>query len=143
MIEAAMQAPIQEIFRRASRSFLQYISQATPWFREADRPLVLKIQQLAAEETEGLERLAEWMDSQGIALPYLGAFPITFTNFNFVDVRKLLKPLVAEQARQLARLEKEGKLLPGGESRKAVEALAELYRKHLGAMEELTPSCAA
>jgi len=143
MIDETAQKPMQGIFRQANRTFLQYVSQATPWFRDRDKALVDKINQLAAEEVEGLTKLAQWMDSHGISLPYLGAFPSSFTNFNFVDIRKLLEPLIAEQQREFAKLEKEGKLLPDPDARRAVEELAQLNRKHLGTMEELSRSLAA
>jgi hypothetical protein len=136
MLDHAAQARIQELFRRENRSFLQYIRNASPWASQADKPLVDKLYRLADEELAALEALAEWMDSKNIALPYLGAFPTRFTSFNFVDIRKLLKPLIAEQRMELANLEADAKALDG-DARKQVDALVELNRKHLVEMEAL------
>jgi hypothetical protein len=143
MIDHASQARIEELFRRENRSFLQYIAQATPWASPADRPLVDKIGQLAAEELLMLERLAEWMEAQRIPLPYLGAFPTSFMNYNFIDIRKLLKPLATEQGKELADLEADAKALNGNEVRPQIESLVDLNRAHLMAMEEMAKPAAA
>ena len=136
MLDISAHTRLQELFRRENRSFLQYIRQACPWASEADKPLLTKLNQMADEELKALEALAEWMDSKHISLPYLGAFSTRFTTFNFVDVRKLLKPLIAEQRKELADLEADAKPLDG-DANKQVESLVELNRKHLAEMEGL------
>ena len=122
------------MYRRENRSFLQYVSQATPWFRDEDRPLVDKVKQLAAEETAALDKFADWMESKHIPLPHLGAFPSKFTNYNHVDIRKLMKPLVDEQRKELADLETDAGSLTDADARLAVKSLVELNRAHLSAM---------
>ncbi len=131
MIDIKTQKRLQELFRRERRSFLQYVSEATPWAGNGDLPLVEKVRQLAAEELESLEALAEWMDSRRVALPYLGAYPTTFTNYNFVAIRKLMKPLVTEQTKELAHLEADVQALTDPEAKDMVGKLVELNRKHL------------
>lgn len=143
MIDAAAHARIQELFRRENRSFLQYIAQATPWASAADRPLVDKLNRLAAEELQALEALAGWMDAVRIPPPYLGAFPTGFMNYNFVDIRKLLKPLSSEQRQELADLETDARSIADASARRQVEALVELNRAHLTAMEEMAKPAAA
>ena len=49
-MDSASQRRLQEIFRRESRSFLQYIHETTPWSLPKDKPLVAKMHQLATEE---------------------------------------------------------------------------------------------
>jgi hypothetical protein len=139
MISAAVQSRIQELFRRENRSFLQYIAQATPWARDADKPVVDKVLRLAAEEMEALENLANWMEANHVPLPYLGAFPTKFMNYNFVDIRKLIGPLIGEQRKELADLEADTQALQNGTG-KPIEALVELNRKHLAEMEALEPT---
>jgi hypothetical protein len=143
MIDAQTQARLQELFRRENRSFLQYINESTPWAGFGDQAIVDKVRGMAAEEKRALEAYAEWLDSKRVPLPYLGAFPTTFTNFNFVAIRKLLKPLVAEQRKELADLEADASSLTDPEARKTVEKLVELNRKHLHDLEQMTQPLAA
>jgi tRNA isopentenyl-2-thiomethyl-A-37 hydroxylase MiaE len=136
MLDRAGQIRIQDLFLRENRSFLQYVRNACPWASDADKPLVNKLNRLADEELAALEVLANWMDEHNIPLPYLGAFATRFSSFNYVDVRKLLKPLFVEQRKELADLEANAKMLDG-EARKQIDALVELNRKHLAEMEAL------
>lgn len=137
MIDSTTQSRLQEMFRRENRSFLQYVNQMSPWSSPGDRALVAKVRQLAAEENDALQELAEWMDSKRISLPYLGSFPTTFTHYNFVAIRSLFKPLVAEQRKELADLEADAKALTDEAARKTVETLVELNRKHLRDFEQM------
>lgn len=136
MLDSAAQARIQELFRRENRSFLQYVRQASPWASHADKALLDKLNQMADEELVALEVLAQWMESRNVPLPYLGAFATTFSSFNFVDIRKLLKPLIQEQKGELAELETDSRALDG-DARKQVETLVEMNRRHLTEMESL------
>ncbi len=137
MLDPSSQARIQELFRRENRSFLQYVRQASPWTGPNDKPKLEKLNQLADEELAALESLAQWMEANKIPLPYLGAFSTHFAAFNFVDVRKLVKPLAAEQRKELAHLEADAKALDG-DAKKQIESLVELNRKHLAEMEGLS-----
>lgn len=143
MIDAVTQTRLQDLFRRENRSFLQYVSQATPWCRELDRPIVEKVNHLAREELGALEKLADWMDSEHVPLPYLGAFSTSFTSFNFVDIRKLLAPLVVEQRKELADLEADAKCLDQSKAKALINELVELNRKQLEMMESLKKPLAA
>ena len=143
MIDAVTQMRLQDLFRRENRSFLQYVSQATPWSRNLDRPIVEKILNLAVEELAALDKLAIWMDSEHIPLPYLGAFSTSFTSFNFVDIRRLLGPLVVEQRKELADLEADAKCLEHSKAKALINELVELNRKQLETMESLKQPLAA
>jgi tRNA isopentenyl-2-thiomethyl-A-37 hydroxylase MiaE len=138
MIDLPTQRRFQELFRRENRSFLQYVAQASPWAGPADHELVDKVQQLAAEERDALSALAESMEAMHFSLPYLGAFPTAFTNFNFIAIRKLMKPLVAEQRKELLDLEADAQSLTAGKAQEAIEKLVELNRKHLRDFEQMT-----
>ncbi len=137
------QEPLREIFRRENRSFLQYISQASPWVSYDDRALAEKLHRLAAEEQDALQSLAEWMEAKNISLPYLGAFPTVFANYNFVSIRKLLKPLLVEQRKELADLEAAATALTDKEARAKVDSLVDLNRKHLRDFEQMSQPQAA
>ena len=140
MIDAVAQARIQELFRRENRSFLQYICESTPWSSDGDRGLLDEVRLLAAEEMTALEHLARWMDANRIPIPYLGAYPIQYTSSNFVDIRKLLQPLVLEQRKEVADLEKTAKIPMDEKARNQIEKLAALNRKHLENFEMMIQS---
>jgi tRNA isopentenyl-2-thiomethyl-A-37 hydroxylase MiaE len=137
MVDSKTQKRLQELFRRENRSFLQYVNEAMPWAGNGDRPLLDKVRQLAVEELSALGALAEWMDSKRVALPYLGAYPTAFTNYNFVAIRKLMKPLVTSQSKELADLEADAQALTDPEAKGILEKLVELNRKHLHDFEQM------
>ena len=133
-MHAGEHAQIQEIFRRENRSFLQYVSQSTPWSSPSDRKLVDTIDALAKEEQQALVSLAKWMDAHRIAIPYLGAFPTRFSNYNFIDIRKLLVPLIVEQKKELDDLRHGSEAVPEGPLKVQVNNLVALNEKHLAEM---------
>ena len=48
----------------------------------------------------------------------ISALPTTFTNYNFIAIRKLMKPLVVEQSKELADLEADALALTNPEARR-------------------------
>src|SRR6478735_2737986 len=86
----AMNDRLLEAYRRERLSFMQYVRQATPYAGPADRPLLERVRELAAAEAAGLDGFAEYLDDARVPVPFLGAFPTAFTNYNFVAIRKLL-----------------------------------------------------
>jgi hypothetical protein len=137
MIDAASQSHLRDLFRRESRSFLQYVRDSVPWAAEADRPLAEKLQRLAAEGGAALGRLAAWMEDHNAAPPYLGAYPTSFANYNFIDVRKLVGPLAAARRRELAALEADLAALGDEEARREVGELLESGRQQLAELEAM------
>ena len=126
-----------DAYRRERLSFLQYIRQATPYAGPADRPVLDRVRELAGAEAAGLDGFAEYLDRNRVVIRFLGAFPTTFTNYNFIAVRKLLPELAADEARGLAALERDALASPTGESRTWLEKLAEAKRMHLTELEKL------
>ena len=124
------------IYRRERLSFLQYVGQSTPYAGPTDRPMLKRVQELARVESEAMDRFGEYLDRNRITLPHLGAFPTTFTNYNFIAVGKLLVPLRHDAARGAAELERDVATLPTGEARTLVEDLAVAKRMHLNELEK-------
>ena len=124
-------------YRRERLSFLQYVRQATPYAGPADRPMLDRVRELAAAESTGLDGFAEYLDRSRVTVPYLGAFPSVFTNYNFVAVRKLLPELIADEERGLAALDTDAAALPAGEARTWLETLAEAKRMHWTELKKL------
>jgi hypothetical protein len=126
-----------EILRRERLSFLQYVSQTSPYAAPADKPVLGRIREMARTETEGLDGLADYLERHHVTVSPPGAFPSVFTNYNFVAVRKLLPHLAQDEARGLAELEREINVLPVGEARSYVEKLADSKRVHVTELEKL------
>jgi hypothetical protein len=126
-----------EAYRRERLSFLQYVRQGSPYAGPADRPMLERVRELARAEAADLDGFAEYLDGARVSVPYLGAFPSAFTNYNFVAIRKLLPELAADEARGLAALERDAAVLPPGEARTWLEKLAAAKRAHLTELEKL------
>jgi len=127
-----------DAYRRERLSFLQYVRQATPYAGPADRTVLERVRELAGAEAAGLDGFAEYLDRSRVTVPFLGAFPSAFTNYNFVAVRKLLPELAADEARGLATLERDAAAVPPGDARTWLEKLAEAKRMHLMELGKLT-----
>lgn len=128
---------LSTIYRRELLSFLQYVRQATPYVTRVDRPLAIRLQQMADEERVALEGFAAYLDRARLTLQSVGAFPTVFTNYNFIAVRKLLPILRADQTRGLALLDQDVLGLADGPDRAEVAKLAALKRLHLKGLDEL------
>ena len=127
-----------EIYRREMLSFLQYVSQSSPYAGVADRPALERVRALACTEATELERFADYLEQNHITLPRAGAFPISFTNYNFVAVRKLLPGLLTDEAKGLKALEHDAAATPSGAERDWIEKLAAAKRMHLNELEKLS-----
>ena len=78
-----------------------------------------------------------YLDRNRITLPHVGAFPTSFTNYNFIAVGKLLAPLRQDAVRGAAELERDAITLPLGEARTLVDELAAAKRMHISELEKL------
>jgi hypothetical protein len=126
-----------DIYRRERLSFLQYVRQATPYAGPADRPTLARVRELAGAELAATDRFGAYLDRNRITLPHVGAFPTSFTNYNFIAVGKLLAPLRQDAARGAAELERDAITLPLGEARTLVDELAVAKRMHISELEKL------
>jgi hypothetical protein len=139
VIDPTAAGRLQEVLRRESRSFLQYAAAAAdPYLTGPDHDAFDTVRILAREEEGSLRGLAEFLHARRVPLPHLGAFPMTFANYNFLAMRFLLPKLVGYTRRELEQLETEGGAVGNGEARKAIEALTASKRQRLSRLEELT-----
>ena len=104
VIDAQTYSRLQDIMRREGRSLLQYAVESFPWTVTAadERPAVL--QQAAADESEAIGELARLLMRHRLSPPYLGAYPMGFTSFNFLALDRLLPLLVQAQIRGISEL---------------------------------------
>lgn len=128
---------LQGLFRREYRSLLQYTREASPYAAGPDRKLLDEVLRVAAEESGALAGFGDFLASHHVPAPYLGSFPMAFTDLNFVNIRFLLPKLAAEQKQDLAKLEADTAALTDPAARTAVQRLVELHRRHLTELEAL------
>jgi hypothetical protein len=133
----ADEARVQEVFRRESRSLLQYARDAALYAAGADRKLRDDVIRVAGEEAAAIRGFGEFLAANRVVLPYLGSYPVVFTDLNFVSVRFMLPKLVEEQKRDLAALEADAATLTDPAAQSTVLHLAELHRRHLAELESL------
>src|SRR5262245_5467895 len=133
MIDSATQTRLQELFRRENRSLLQYAREASLWSSDRDRSVADRVQELAGVEFRALETLAEFLEAEHVPLPYLGAYPTRFTDFNFVAVRALLPRLIEDQRRRVTALEQDA----ASTRAKAHEAVTKLLDVERNVLAEL------
>src|SRR5688572_15666874 len=105
MIDSAAQSRLRDLFRRENRTLLQYARESSPWAADKDQHRVDRVRELAEAEFAGLEELARFLEKQHVTLPYLGAYPMLFTNYNFMDIAKLMPMIRADQRRTVAAIE--------------------------------------
>jgi len=95
---------LQAIYRHESRTLLQYMLEASPWCDPADATSHHALLDSMKAERLRLAELATVMQSQQIALPYLGAFTAAYTSYNFCSLRSVLPLLLAETRATLPQL---------------------------------------
>src|SRR5262249_10626198 len=95
MLDATTRRRLQELLRRESRSFLQYISDSFPWTTFEEKDALARLQTVVEEERSANAALAKFLIRHRIPLPYLGPYPVAFTTLNFVSLDHLL-PMLAE-----------------------------------------------
>ncbi|HEX3151809.1 MAG TPA: hypothetical protein VHR66_27300 [Gemmataceae bacterium] len=133
----AMNDRLIDAYRRERLSFTQYILQATPYAGPADRSMLERVQAIAGAEAKSLDGFADYLADNRVIVPFLGAFPSVFTNYNFIAVRRLLPQLATDQARGLAALERDALASPPGDARTWLERLANDKRMHMAELTKL------
>jgi hypothetical protein len=136
MLDDLSQTSLQMLYRRESRTFLRYVRESSPWVAAADGSLLRKIEELAGIEADELAEFARFLDSNHVALPYLGTYPIRFAAYNFTNVRKLIPLVIDDHRRHLVALETERNAL-AELARPSVDRLIEMRRNHLQQLEQL------
>jgi hypothetical protein len=128
---------LQDAYRREQRSLLQYTREAAPYAGPADRPLRDGILRIANEESVDLDAFGKRMEAHRVPIPYLGSFPVAFTDLNFTTARHFLPKLIGEQKRDILRLEADVPLCSDAVSQAMIQRLVEVHQRHLKELESL------
>jgi hypothetical protein len=137
VIDAQTYSRLQNIIRREGRSLLQYAVESFPWTnnRADARPAVL--QQAAQDEAEAAAELARLLVRHRLTPPWLGAYPMAFTSFNYLALDRLVPLLVQYQLRDIAELEADLKQFDDEEVRDLVRGLLNVKQANLKKLEGL------
>jgi hypothetical protein len=136
MVDVRTENLLQNLLRRESRSFLQYLADSYPWTTPDDNDALAELQRLVEEEREALALFARFLTQRRITPPHLGAYPVEFTTCNFVSLRHLVPMLVRQQRQAVADLERDQASLTS-EFRDQVQLLLDCKRRHLRTLESL------
>lgn len=137
MLDAETQTRLQDILRRESRSFLQYIRDSFPWTTSDETKALAMVQALIEEERSDIAAFAKFLVRHRIALPYLGPYPVAYTTQNFVSLDHLLPMLVSSQRQAIANLEEDRTPFMDPDSRQEIQKLLDMKRQHLKTLEAL------
>ncbi|MBX3438737.1 MAG: hypothetical protein KF861_14680 [Planctomycetaceae bacterium] len=96
MAEAVASAQINNLLIEIGRSLLQYVSQIWPWSATGHEETRLRIEWLAADQSQDVAALAQLLTARGEIIDF-GTFPTEYTSLHYVAVNFLLGALVRHQ----------------------------------------------
>ncbi len=143
MIDGQTYACLQDVIRREGRSLLQYAVESSPWTTTDKDERPARLRQLAAAERDAAGALARLLVRHRLRPPWLGAYPMGFTSFNFLALDRLLPLLIAHEKRGLAELEGDLARFQDDEARGLVQQLLEAKTLTLQEMEALAAAVPA
>lgn len=140
MMDPATHSYLQTLIRQEGRSMMQYLGESYPWTTPENEGLLTNLRRMIDEENQMTEEIAKFLLRHRGRPPFLGAYPMSFTNINFISLDHLLPRLVSFQKGRLAELDVQVNKLLHEESREQVRKLVEMKKRHLSQLEELTAS---
>src|SRR5260370_37450263 len=101
-MDASTAAILQSIIARESRSLLQYVRESFPWTTMEEQHVLAALNQLTAEEQQAAAVLGRLLFRRRRQTPYVGPYPVAFTNINYLSLDHLL-PLLTRHHRPAIR----------------------------------------
>lgn len=130
-------AYVQNLIRQEGRSMLQYVSESFPWTTPENAGFWPEIMELVREEKVAAEGLTRLLLRHRGRPAFLGAYPMSFTNINFISLDHLLPRLAKFQKGRIEELEKDVARILHEETRIQVRQVLEMKKRHLGRLEDL------
>jgi hypothetical protein len=140
VIDPQTRDALTQLARRESRSLLLYVRDAFPWTTMEDQAALGQLQRLVAEEEEANAAIIRYLYKQRVPLPYVGAYPMSFTTINFVSLEHLLPLLIDYEQRSQAQAQEALSLVRDEGARALVQRLIELKHNHLQELRALERS---
>lgn len=79
-----------------SRSFLQYVSESSPWVRGDAASVGREVEVLAARQRQDVAAIAQFLDQRESFVDF-GSFPTEYTDLQFLALNSLLAGLLRSQ----------------------------------------------
>lgn len=136
-MDSLTQSLLEDIVRRESRSLLQYVREAFPWTSFEERAALVQIEAMIEEELQGAALIARYLQKHHVPPPYIGPYPMEFTNINYVSLEHYVPLLIAQQGRAIAGLERDSGSILEIEARTLVHHVIEKKRQHLETLEKM------
>src|SRR5262245_49072731 len=136
-MDAQTQAILQDIVRRESRSLLLYIGDAFPWTNSNGEARLATLRQAIRAVANAVTELGRFLVKNPVTPPPLGAYPASFTSWNFIALAYLVPRLLDAERRSIEALEADRKRIQGDGARAQVDALLGHKRHALRVLEGL------
>jgi hypothetical protein len=136
-MDADIAALLQDLVRREGRSLLQYVSESFPWTTYKNHHALPVILDMAKEERESAAAIASFLVKNRQQLPYLGAYPMSYTTINYMSLDFLIPYLIDFEKRRIVELEKD-LAMETDEAKHLVQSLLAMKQRHLAALVNLT-----
>jgi hypothetical protein len=137
MTDPRTQAILQGALVRESRSLLQYAGDSFPWTTAGENAALPEVRRLIDEQLQGAEELARFLTRHRVPLPYLGQYPMAFTEVNYISLDHLLSLLAEDERGGLAALEAGQTGLHDPEAHAQLARLIQRKRDRLATLEKL------
>lgn len=132
---------LNSVLINLSRSFLQYLSESSPWVRGEAAAAGRSVEQLAADQRLDVRAIAEFLDSREWPVDF-GSFPTEYTDLQFLSLSSLMAGLIHSQQGQLAALTEASQTLNRSADSEAAELLDTVRSREeqiLAALQQLNP----
>jgi hypothetical protein len=135
VIDSRTENIMREVARRELRSLLQYLAESFPWATPDKAPIAGALRQMAAQSRDVVGKITRFLRRHHAGFPCLGAFPMDFTNINFIGLDYALARLVKDETRMLADLGMYQLDVADGEAKALIADLIAVKQAHLKELE--------
>jgi hypothetical protein len=130
-------AILQDVLRRERRSLLLYTGDAFPWTTADGEPRLAALRRAIREVGDSVTALGRFLLKNRVTPPPGGAYPASFTSYNFIALSFLVPRLIESERRSVAALEADLARIKDAAAKAPVAALL-AHKKHaLAALESL------
>jgi len=87
---------LNSVLIQMCRSFLQYVSESSPWVRVESAAVGHEVEVLAARQRQDVAAIAQFLDGREFFVDF-GSFPTEYTDLQFIALNSMTTGLVRSQ----------------------------------------------